>query len=1823
MKKFTLLLFFLFAAGFTAQSFAQNVVTLPATGQAPTQTDCEGTILDPGGTGDYGNNANAFVVIDPPGDLLVQMIFTEFNTEAGFDRVSLFDGPTTDSPLIGTYEGTELPNGGNPIFSTGGSMTLRFTSDGSVTRPGFVANWLAGGGGSGVPVASFTISDTNPPANAPVAFLNSSSGSGTFTWDFGDGNTSDETNPTHSYAAPGNYTVTLTAVGCTGETATFSASLTVQELAGVTIDPLSFNVTLNYGDSIILPLTITNTGIGDLIVDIDGASLQAEKKLNVLALINGADITQEYPFTLQAINNFYTDYTLTEITTYSAAELQAALVGKDVLLIPEQETCTPAAFTAFAPILQTFVENGGTVIINGTNQSGCIFNTGLFSGTYQNFYSGPLNISLPDDPLAEGVTNPYQALSVTYYYDVTNTDAVRVVEYNNFDVVCYRNIGLGKAILIGHDFRYSNPDMQRIMANAVQNAAAATQAQGWLYISDDQEILSGGESYTIDVEFNATDVYGGTYTQILTFYTNDPDNPVIQVPCTVTIVGTPSFAISNGSFDFGVLMQGLVGQQTLTISNPGTDSLHILNITSDNPAYTVNLSNFSLYGGGASQQVVISFAPTDIQTYNGTISIQTNIGTFFVLVTGVGVGAPVTTVTPPALNVTIDAGTSTTVPLVIDNSGLGPLTFEFDAANLGTTLEVLAYTLGVDMATEYPNMITAINTYYTNYNLETTNTTSATDLAAILQNKDVFLVPEVEQTVGNAPFLDFAPVLQAFVNAGGIVIFAGTSGAAPMINSGLMPVNVTGFDTGASLNVLDTTHPLTQGLAPTFIPSNGTYPIYFNSPDIVTVVEQPAGAGGGGGSVVAYRPLGNGYVISVAFDYFSSDENAQKAIANAFAWAETLTVVPWLNYTPLSGTVGYPAQTTIDVTFDATNLLGGTYYSQLIMTTNDPLNPTITIPVTLTVIGIPQITVSQTNLDFGTVIIGNDNQITVTVANPGTDTLFISGVSSSLPQFTTSFNTIVVPPLQSTPLSITFAPTDIQNYNGTITITNNVTPITINVTAVGVGAPVTTVAPTTFNVTLLAGNSTTETLTLGNTGAGPLDFTITGTQPAQILALTYGINPTNYATLQNYIAANVSGGYTLTDINTTNPAALADALQGKQILLIPQQDPALANPTVMAALGTAMNTFAQNGGSVVFVGSTCTPCITAGGMLEGTYAGQTFSNINITTPSHPLAAGLPASFLMPTAAYAYDFTSTGLVQVASAPSFGPNVDIIAFRPIGNGKVIYLGNNFATAGNASMNTLIANAFAFAKGQLPNWLSASLGIGTVQVGNTTDITLTFNATGMLAGVYTFDLVIQTNQPNQPFVVIPVTLTVEAFPQAAFTVDNQLSCDGIVQFTDATLNNPSSWTWDFGDGNTSTAQNPLHTYTESGTYTISLEACNALGCNSATYADFVTVDFSSTYCDTIPMPADGSILTLTGCYGVLQDSGGPANYTNLSNGTVTIAPPGATSVTLNFSFIQFENCCDGLRIYDGPDTNAPLLGNFKGPDLPNGDGIITSTGSSLTLQQYTDGSVVNTGFELTWSCVVITDVPTPNFSYEVINPCLGLVEFTDLSNNFADSWTWDFGDGSGNLSTEQNPQYSFLQSGTYQVSLASCNIVGCNAVVIPVTVEGVLYVDFSVPQFVQINTPVMFNDNTANATYWQWNFGNGQTAVGNIANPVTFYNALGFYTVTLTVTDANGCVRTGTQVLEVVSNIGIDTPADNALLSIAPNPTTGAVGISYPLSGNQPVTLRVFDAIGKEVYLHTQTTSGSFVHSLSLEGKPAGLYFVTLQAGNELVSKKVVLH
>lgn len=267
-----------------------------------------------------------------------------------------------------------------------------------------------------------------------------------------------------------------------------------------------------------------------------------------------------------------------------------------------------------------------------------------------------------------------------------------------------------------------------------------------------------------------------------------------------------------------------------------------------------------------------------------------------------------------------------------------------------------------------------------------------------------------------------------------------------------------------------------------------------------------------------------------------------------------------------------------------------------------------------------------------------------------------------------------------------------------------------------------------------------------------------------------------------------------------------------------------------------------------------------------------------------------------------------------------------------------------------------------------------------------------------------------------------------QAPFTVSfSNLSTNG------------ASFLWNFGDGSTSTATNPSHTYAANGNYTVTLDVDGGnCGTDSEVRSNYISVSPSNP-CISI-MPNSGT-QTLTTCSGTLYDNGGPAsNYTDQTTATTTISPPGATSVTLNFSSFNFEAGYDYLYIYNGPTTNSPLLGQYDGTNLPNG-GSISSTGGSITIRQTSDQSVTGSGFALTWQCVQPNAAPTANFMGSPRVSCSGSVNFSDLSINGATSWLWNFGDGT--TSTSQNPTHTYANEGSYTVTLTATNNFGNHVV------------------------------------------------------------------------------------------------------------------------------------------------------------------------------------
>jgi PKD repeat protein len=588
-------------------------------------TDTSGTIYDSGGpTGDYQVDEDCSFLITPNCATSITLTVHSFNSEFNYDSLHVYDGPTTASPEVMFANDTTITV--NPITCTSGYMLLVWHSDVSIVRSGFHATWTSIIS-SGPPTAAFTMGTTNAPLGVPVQFTDQSTGSpSVWFWYFGDGDTARSQNPTHGYSSPGTYPVTLiasTSVSC-NYSDTIAHNITVQDGPQISVSPLAgFNASVPCGDTAHFNLDVSNIAGGQLVYNTDGSSIG---KVKILAMSYGTNLFTGISSVKSAIHHYFNNDTIITTSTTVPGTLSGLLVGKNILLIPEQETGDPNVWIPLGPVIRQFVNNGGSVIFCGSysSEANCMFNTGVFTGSYSdNEQFNTMHISSLADPLVEGLTSPsFDAPEATWAMNITNTDKVSVVDYQGDDIVTYRFLGAGKAIFIAFDYFDTNDEADRIIANAVK-WGGENALPPWIQISVTGDTVDAGDTSHVDVSFIATGLPAGTYYANIGIGNNDPNNPLVLVPCTLSISGFPIIGLSENCLDFGQVMQHTTVRDTFSIINNGCDTLFLSSITSTNPVFSVN-GNTPYLLPGAYVDVVVTLKDSAVELATGIINIHNN-----------------------------------------------------------------------------------------------------------------------------------------------------------------------------------------------------------------------------------------------------------------------------------------------------------------------------------------------------------------------------------------------------------------------------------------------------------------------------------------------------------------------------------------------------------------------------------------------------------------------------------------------------------------------------------------------------------------------------------------------------------------------------------------------------------------------------------------------------------------------------------------------------------------------------------------------------------------------------------------------------------------------------------------------------------------------------------------------------------------------------------------------------------------------------------------------------------------------------------------------
>jgi gliding motility-associated-like protein len=417
----------------------------------------------------------------------------------------------------------------------------------------------------------------------------------------------------------------------------------------------------------------------------------------------------------------------------------------------------------------------------------------------------------------------------------------------------------------------------------------------------------------------------------------------------------------------------------------------------------------------------------------------------------------------------------------------------------------------------------------------------------------------------------------------------------------------------------------------------------------------------------------------------------------------------------------------------------------------------------------------------------------------------------------------------------------------------------------------------------------------------------------------------------------------------------------------------------------------------------------------------------------------------------------------------------------------------------------------------------------------------------GTYTVDLTVEnifgcTHTSTQ-------NVDVLVQPQADFTYTNV--CAGqSVQMTDQSVNNPTTFQWDFGDGSPlDFSQNPTHTFFPGGIYNVTYIVGNMAGC-----LDTLIVPVN-VY--TVPVP---DFTADTACL---------FNITSFTDLTVDAVP----IATWYYDF------SDGNQSFSQNPTYI-----FQAAGIYNVTLTVTNINGC-------DSSITHP--------VLVADIPVADFIADTV--CTGnATTFTDASTGLPSSWTWTFGDGNSSL-VGPVTQHTYAAPGTYIVSLLVSGGGGaCSDQVFElVEVSDNVLAGIIAADTVCDGTVVNFTDNSTITTgtidFYTWDFGDGATA--NTPNTTHTYTGPGTYTVTHTVSSIGGCVSAVTWNVTV-----LDQPSANFIeFSACQNGTTQFDDLST-ISGGSTIAdwLWDFGDGGTSVFQnpsHVYTTSGNYNVSLTV--------------------------
>jgi gliding motility-associated-like protein len=505
----------------------------------------------------------------------------------------------------------------------------------------------------------------------------------------------------------------------------------------------------------------------------------------------------------------------------------------------------------------------------------------------------------------------------------------------------------------------------------------------------------------------------------------------------------------------------------------------------------------------------------------------------------------------------------------------------------------------------------------------------------------------------------------------------------------------------------------------------------------------------------------------------------------------------------------------------------------------------------------------------------------------------------------------------------------------------------------------------------------------------------------------------------------------------------------------------------------------------------------------------------------------------------------------------------------------------------------------------------------------------------GNYTIKLVSEFNGCQDS---ITKAVAVIKKPIPSFTVNNSVYCRApfTVKFTNTTGGN-NIYRWDFGDGIASTEASPVHTYTSTGNFTVKMIVTNSNGCSDTLIKEeFIKIqrpditinNIYQTGCGPITIRPTASVSSAQPIMSYLWNFGdGTTSNQRSPQHTYTIAG----NYDLTLTVVTNTGCADSVkirwatRVGNKPEVDftafPPDVCNanpvqFTDKSTGNVDQWLWQFGDRLSSVEQNPSHVFDGIGQFTVTLIVgnntcmdtitkpnIVNVRPPLSLFTIQRNCVDKYtrHFTNESVG-ADTWEWDFGDGT--TSKERNPSHTYSKPGTYKMILRVANETCTNlnwAAIKVIDEKPAIVADKNA---ICKGDKILFSApsvNAANIQAWFWEFGDGATS--SAASSVSHqYLRNGKYTVRLTITDSLGCINAATYDVNVYGSAAAFI-VSNAASCLANNNTI--FSDASVTDGTHAITKRIWnfgdgviDSLSKAPFQHIYSKTGEYSVSLTIE-------------------------